>query len=67
MGESSDVQLIVIDKWNKLFKGTKYKPIDIHTALCIKSLILSTSLSNVLNSLFISPSNNSTNVLQRFR
>lgn len=35
--ESSDVQLIVIDKWNKLFKGTKYKPIDIHTALWLWS------------------------------
>ena len=34
---SPDVQLIVIDKWNKLFKGTKYKPIDIHTALWLWS------------------------------
>ncbi len=31
--DRSDVQLIVIDRWNKLFKGTKYKPIDIHTPL----------------------------------
>lgn len=35
--EKADVQLIVIDKWNKLFKGTKYKPIDIHTALWLWS------------------------------
>lgn len=34
---SSNVQLIVIDKWNELFKGTKYKPIDIHTALWLWS------------------------------
>ena len=33
----SDVQLIVIDRWNELFKGTKYKPIDIHTALWLWS------------------------------
>lgn len=33
----SDVQLIVIDRWNDLFKGTKYKPIDIHTALWLWS------------------------------
>ncbi len=33
----SDVQLIVIDRWNKLFEGTKYKPIDIHTALWLWS------------------------------
>lgn len=35
--ERSDVQLIVIDRWNELFKGTKYKPIDIHTALWLWS------------------------------
>ncbi len=35
--QSSDVQLIVIDKWNQLFQGTKYKPIDIHTALWLWS------------------------------
>lgn len=33
----SDVQLIVIDRWKELFKGTKYKPIDIHTALWLWS------------------------------
>lgn len=33
----SDVQLIVIDRWNELFKGTKYKPIDIHTSLWLWS------------------------------
>ncbi len=33
----SDVQSIVIDRWNELFKGTKYKPIDIHTALWLWS------------------------------
>lgn len=34
---SSDVQLIVINRWNELLKGTKYKPIDIHTALWLWS------------------------------
>ena len=33
----NDVQLIVIDRWNELFKNTKYKPIDIHTALWLWS------------------------------
>lgn len=35
--DRSDVQLIVIDRWNKLFNGTKYKPIDIHTPLWLWS------------------------------
>ncbi len=35
--ESSNVQNIVIDRWNQLFEGTKYKPIDIHTALWLWS------------------------------
>ena len=30
---SNNVQQIVIDRWQELFKGTKYKPIDIHTQL----------------------------------
>ena len=30
---SSDVQHIVIDRWQELFKNTKYKPIDVHTPL----------------------------------
>ena len=30
---SSNVQLIVIERWQELFKDTKYKPIDIHTPL----------------------------------
>lgn len=34
---SNDVQLIVIDRWNELFKDTKYKPIDIHTPLWLWS------------------------------
>lgn len=34
---SSNVQQIVIDKWHELFKGTKYKPIDIHTPLWLWS------------------------------
>lgn len=34
---SNNVQEIVIDRWDKLFKGTKYKPIDIHTALWLWS------------------------------
>ena len=33
----SDVQLIVIDRWNELLKETKYKPIDIHTPLWLWS------------------------------
>lgn len=33
----SDVQLIVNDRWNKLFKGTKFNPIDIHTPLWLWS------------------------------
>ena len=33
----NDVQLIVIDRWNELLKGTKYKPIDIHTPLWLWS------------------------------
>lgn len=34
---SNKAQLIVIDKWNKLLKGTKYNPIDIHTPLWLWS------------------------------
>lgn len=34
---SSNVQLIVIDRWQKLFEGTKYHPIDVHTALWLWS------------------------------
>ena len=34
---SSNVQLIVIERWQELFKGTKYKPIDIHTPLWLWS------------------------------
>ena len=33
----NDVQEIVINKWNELFKNTKYKPIDIHTPLWLWS------------------------------
>ncbi len=35
--ESSNVQEIVIAKWQELFAGTKYKPIDIHTPLWLWS------------------------------
>lgn len=35
--ESSRVQSIVIERWNELFEGTKYKPIDIHTPLWLWS------------------------------
>ncbi len=31
--ESSNAQLICIDNWNKILKGTKFAPIDIHTPL----------------------------------
>ena len=31
--ESSNGQLTCINNWNKLLKGTKYAPIDIHTPL----------------------------------
>ena len=34
---SSNVQQIVIDRWQELFKNTKYKPIDIHTPLWLWS------------------------------
>lgn len=34
---SSNVQQIVIERWEDLFKGTKYKPIDIHTQLWLWS------------------------------
>ncbi len=33
----SDVQEIVIERWNQLFENTKYKPIDIHTPLWLWS------------------------------
>ncbi len=35
--QRSDVQNIVIERWNELLKNTKYKPIDIHTALWLWS------------------------------
>lgn len=35
--EKSNVQEIVIERWNQLFTGTKYRPIDIHTALWLWS------------------------------
>ena len=35
--ESSQVQLIVIERWNKLLQGTKYHPIDIHTPMWLWS------------------------------
>ena len=35
--ESSNVQEIVIERWNELFQNTKYKSIDIHTALWLWS------------------------------
>lgn len=35
--EASNVQLIVIQRWNELFQGTRFKPIDIHTALWLWS------------------------------
>ena len=34
---SSNIQQIVIDRWQELFKNTKYKPIDIHTSLWLWS------------------------------
>lgn len=34
---SVNVQDIVIDRWNELLNGTKYRPIDIHTALWLWS------------------------------
>ena len=34
---SSNVQLIVIERWNKLLNGTKYHPIDIHTPMWLWS------------------------------
>lgn len=34
---SSNVQLIVIERWDKLLNGTKYHPIDIHTPMWLWS------------------------------
>jgi len=34
---SNNVQFIVIERWQELFKDTKYKPIDIHTILWLWS------------------------------
>lgn len=34
---SSNVQLIVIDRWNEMLKNTKYNPIDIHTPMWLWS------------------------------
>lgn len=34
---SSNVQLIVIERWNEILKGTKYNPIDIHTPMWLWS------------------------------
>lgn len=34
---SSNVQQIVIDRWQELLNNTKYKPIDIHTPLWLWS------------------------------
>ena len=34
---SSNVQLIVIDRWNEILKNTKYNPIDIHTPMWLWS------------------------------
>ena len=34
---SNNVQQIVIDRWQELFKDTKYKPIDVHTPLWLWS------------------------------
>lgn len=34
---SSNVQLIVIERWNEILKGTKYHPIDIHTPMLLWS------------------------------
>jgi hypothetical protein len=33
----NDVQLLVINRWNELLKGSKYRPIDIHTSLWLWS------------------------------
>lgn len=33
----NDAQLIVVDRWNELFRETKYNPIDIHTPLWLWS------------------------------
>ena len=35
--KSNNVQLIVIDRWNKILEGTKYHPIDIHTPMWLWS------------------------------
>ncbi len=35
--KSNNVQLTVIDRWNKILEGTKYHPIDIHTPMWLWS------------------------------
>ena len=35
--KSNNVQLIVIDRWNRILDGTKYHPIDIHTPMWLWS------------------------------
>lgn len=35
--KQTNVQLLVIERWNKLLKGTKYRPIDIHTPMWLWS------------------------------
>ncbi len=35
--KSNNVQLIVINRWNKLLENTKYHPIDIHTPMWLWS------------------------------
>ena len=52
---SSNVQLIVIERWQNLFKDTPYKPIDIHTPLWLwsrngfKSLESDISFNDILS------------------
>lgn len=52
--ESNNVQMIVIKKWNELLKGTKYKPIDIHTSLWLwsRNNFKSLDSNNILENIF---------------
>lgn len=48
----SDVQLIVISRWNELFQDTIYKPIDIHTPLWLWSRNGFQNLTNGIDKLY---------------
>ncbi len=64
---SSNVQLLVMSRWKEVLKGTKYRPIDIHTPLWLwsrnnfKKLTLNNPFQELLTTCYY-VSNNSTHV-----